>query len=733
MSNIAEFPSKLQPLFRPHRYKVAYGGRGGAKSWGFARALLIMGCQRPLRILCARELQISIQDSVHRLLSDQIHAMGLDGNYEIQQQTIRGTNGTEFLFAGIRNNVTKIKSMEGIDICWVEEAEKVSNDSWDVLIPTIRKDGSEIWVSFNPHEETDPTYQRFVVNPPPSAWVVKLGWEDNPWFPAELRAEKDYLYSVDPEAAAHVWGGECRNVSDAQILRGRFRVESFEPLQWWHGPYQGADWGFAQDPTALVRCYIDGRTLYVRHEAYGIGVEIDYLPALFDQVQDARKILTRADNARPETISYMQRNGFNMMAAEKWPGSVEDGVEFLRSFESIIIHPECRHTAEEARLYSYKTDKLSGQVMPEILDRHNHCLVAGTMVSTSKGQIPIEDVVVGDMVWTRNGLRKVKWSGVSGTSRKVMTIKTASGMSLTGTPDHNIFADGLWKSIDDLRYGSILVSGEIKCGKHSNTVGSFIIDTQNPDGEQIGTITLRRLLKKCLGKDFCTGKSGLMPKARYHKGTTYTTLMGTQVITIYPTSSASQSVNIHVNTWMTIKGLSRLIGLIQSGILHRHGIRLKKAGNGIANMLKKFLGRLCRGFQPVTDVAIPMKASAHADFVAMPASRHGEESTVWTISTSNAKDVGRYSDLTGTQSLFIAQDRVLSVDNSGIADKVYDLTVDGEHEFFANGILVHNCMDALRYSLTPIIRGHRLKMPEPNPQAEEEFFGRPSMSAGWMR
>jgi len=381
----AEFPSKLRFLFKPARYKVAHGGRGGAKSWGFARALLILAAQRQLRVLCARELQVSIQDSVHKLLSEQIEPLGLAGFYQVQQAAIRGANGSEFVFSGIRSNITKIKSMEGIDICWVEEAEKVSKESWDVLIPTIRKPGSEIWVSFNPSEESDPTYQRFVVKPPPGAVVREISWRDNSWFPAELRAEKDYLYAVDAEAAAHVWGGGCRKNSNAAVLRGRWSVESFEPQPWWHGPYYGADWGFAADPTALVRLWVQLReekdekvirpsVLYVEHEAWGVGVEVDHTPALFDKVPGARKHVIRADSARPETISYMQRHGYpQLVGAVKGPGSVEDGVEHLRSYERIVIHPRCPHTAEEARLWSFKVDKLSGDVLPDLVDKHNHC------------------------------------------------------------------------------------------------------------------------------------------------------------------------------------------------------------------------------------------------------------------------------------------------------------------------------------------------------------------------
>lgn len=370
-----DIPEKLAFLLDPAPYKVAYGGRGGSKSWAFARVLLFLGTKKATRILCARELQTSIADSVHKLLSDQAEALGLGKFYIVQDKVIRGINGTEIIFSGLRNNITKIKSMEGIDIVWVEEAETVSASSWEVLIPTIRKDGSEIWVSFNTRESTDPTYKIFVENPRDGSIVVKVNWSDNPWFPERLMAEKDYLYRVDPDAAAHIWGGNCRSLGDAQVLRNKCSVETFEPRKdLWDGPYQGADWGFATDPSTLVRCWIWDRCLYVEHEVYGLGVETDHLSALFDSIPFARDYTTRADNARPETISFMIRAGWKrMQAASKWPGSVQDGVALLRSFDRIVIHPRCKHTQEESRLWSYKTDNLSGDVMPILIDKHNHC------------------------------------------------------------------------------------------------------------------------------------------------------------------------------------------------------------------------------------------------------------------------------------------------------------------------------------------------------------------------
>ena len=212
-----EFPEKLAFLFEPARYKIAYGGRGGAKSWGFGRALLILGAQRPLRVLCAREFQNSIAESAHALLAQQIDLLGLGGLYDTQEKRIFGTNGTEFIFKGLRHNVASVKSTEGVDVCWVEEARTVSKTSWDVLVPTIRKEGSEIWISFNTELEADETYQRFVKRPPTGAIVRKIGWEDNPWFPEVLRQEALDLKARDPVAYETVWGGHCKQVLDGAI------------------------------------------------------------------------------------------------------------------------------------------------------------------------------------------------------------------------------------------------------------------------------------------------------------------------------------------------------------------------------------------------------------------------------------------------------------------------------------------------------------------------------------
>ena len=206
----AQFPRKLHFLFEPSRYKVARGGRGSGKSWGFARALLLIGTQRKIRVLCAREVQLSIRQSVHKLLKDQIAALELGSHYRVLETEIRGVNGTEFSFTGLSTlTVDTIKSFEGCDYCWVEEGQTITKRSWDILIPTIRKDGSEIWISYNPILETDETHQRFTINPPEDCTNVLINWRDNPWFNDVLDAERRHCKKTDPDNYDNIWEGKC--------------------------------------------------------------------------------------------------------------------------------------------------------------------------------------------------------------------------------------------------------------------------------------------------------------------------------------------------------------------------------------------------------------------------------------------------------------------------------------------------------------------------------------------
>lgn len=217
----AQFPAKLRPLFRPKRYKVMHGGRGGGKSWAVARALLLMASDRPLRVLCGREIQKSMKESVHRLLKDQIASLGLDSEFEVLENEIRGFNGSVFLFTGLQSHtVDSIKSYESVDICWIEEAHGVSKKSWDVLIPTIRKEGSEIWLTLNPDMDTDETWVRFCSVPSNDTWVCEINWRDNPWFPSVLVAEREKAQASMPkDDYENIWEGKPKRVAAGAIYR----------------------------------------------------------------------------------------------------------------------------------------------------------------------------------------------------------------------------------------------------------------------------------------------------------------------------------------------------------------------------------------------------------------------------------------------------------------------------------------------------------------------------------
>lgn len=340
---------------------------------------------QPTRAVCVREIQKSLDQSVKRLIEDKITGLGVESRFRILDTRIEVDNGGVIIFQGMQNHTaSSIKSLEGFRIAWVEEAQSLSQSSLDLLRPTIRAPGSEIWFSWNPHLEKDPVddflrcnsekSRHAGVQPPASSIIVEANWSDNPWFPDELRDEKDYDRRRDPEKYAHIWLGGYQRNSEARVFRN-WKVEEFETPDDARF-YYGADWGFSVDPTVLVRCFVRGRTLYVDAELYQVGCEIDRTPDLFDKIEGSRRWPIRADSARPETISYMQRHGFSkLVPANKGAGSVEDGIEFLKSYD-IVVHPRCRHTADELALYAYKTDKLTGEVLPVLEDKKNHVIDA---------------------------------------------------------------------------------------------------------------------------------------------------------------------------------------------------------------------------------------------------------------------------------------------------------------------------------------------------------------------
>jgi phage terminase large subunit len=365
-----DVPDCFKYLNQPMRYKGAYGGRGSAKSWSVAAILLQLGTMSPLRVLCGREFQKSINDSVKSLLDDTIRRHGLFNFYESQKTQILGRNGSRFFFHGLARDPDGIRSFEKINIFWGEEANTISQHSLDIIKPTIRIKGSELWFTYNRKLKDEPVHELAKRD---NAAFRLINYDQNPYFSqTELVDEMEYDKLHNYEKYRHVWLGEPQQFSEAAVFRGKYRVEDFDtPAD--AEFYFGADWGFSVDPTSLIRCFIDGRKLYIDHETYGVGVEIDDTPEMFDNVPESRKWEIIADSARPETISYMIRKGFRMKGAIKGKDSVVEGVKFLQDYE-IICHTRCSHMAYELGAYSYKVDKLTQEVIPVLEDKDNHCI-----------------------------------------------------------------------------------------------------------------------------------------------------------------------------------------------------------------------------------------------------------------------------------------------------------------------------------------------------------------------
>jgi phage terminase large subunit len=417
------------------RYKGVWGGRGSAKSHSIAEALITTSVSRPYRTLCCREIQASIKDSVKLLLDDKIAALGLSDLFESTDTEIRGRkNNSLFVFAGLRSSINSIKSMEGIDRVWVEEAQTVSKASFEKLTPTIRKDRpasaptdsestdvmdlqlaerAELWFSWNPTNPSDPVDDFFRGNGPrkpgqnwelhPEAIVRQVNYWDNPWFPSSLRVDMEWDRKRDSDKYEHIWMGGYERNSEARIFKN-FREakpgEFPEPKEGTHF-FFGGDWGYAVDPSVLVRTFIEEKTLYIDYEAYAQHCDIAYLPFLFGGTADrqlrglnveawesdgmnrwrdcpgipgSRDWPIRADSARPETIAHMKSHGFpKMIAAEKGANSVKDGIEFIKSYD-VVVHPRCVNTLRELRNYSWKVDPQSGLVLPVPVDKQNHVI-----------------------------------------------------------------------------------------------------------------------------------------------------------------------------------------------------------------------------------------------------------------------------------------------------------------------------------------------------------------------
>lgn len=370
-------------LFEPYRHKAFYGGRGSAKSHTFAGALGIITAKHTKRVVCARQFQNSIKDSVKELIESKLEALGYIGNknkpdrFEITKTEIaHKKNGSRYSFIGLERNPNSIKSLEGADICWVEEAQGTNQKSMDILIPTIRKPGSEIWWSWNPEDPEDPVDKLFRgKNPPRNSLIKEVSFLDNPYFDeTTLRDEMEEMKIRDIERYNHIWLGHYRTLSDATMFRN-WRVGIVDvPANLI--PLFGADWGYSQDPTAFIKMYlIDKRTLYIEYEAYRQHVPMDDLPELFDEIPGARSHAIIADSARPETIDFMRRRGFRIWPAIKGANSVKDGITWMQGLE-IVVNPRCVNTISEFKYASWEVDRHTGKVLNIPADRMNHAIDA---------------------------------------------------------------------------------------------------------------------------------------------------------------------------------------------------------------------------------------------------------------------------------------------------------------------------------------------------------------------
>lgn len=388
-----ELPPKLIPVFSgPARYRGAHGGRGSGKTRSFAlmtavRAYMFAEAGVSGKILCGREYMNSLEDSSMEEVKQAILSVPwLDAYFDIGEKYIRTKNRrVSYAFAGLRHGLNSIKSKARILIAWVDEGEDVSETAWIKLRPTVREAGSEIWVTWNPEKDGSPTDKRFRKSPPANSRIAELNYTDNPWFPPELDEERlNDRNLLDDQTYAWIWDGAYRENSEAQILSGKYRVAEFTPAADWDGPYFGIDWGFSQDPTAGVKCWIHDQRLYIEHEAGKVGLENDDIADfMIARLPGIESHAVRADSARPETISHVKSNGRGtrkclprIVGAEKWKGSVEDGIAHLRSYREIVIHPRCTKTLHEARTYSYKVDRLTGDVLTDIVDKNNHYIDA---------------------------------------------------------------------------------------------------------------------------------------------------------------------------------------------------------------------------------------------------------------------------------------------------------------------------------------------------------------------
>lgn len=709
------------PFLEPKRYKGLKGGRASAKSHFFAGlAVEEMLLHPTFDFVCLRESLKSLKFSAKKLIETKIAAYGVEKHFKILDSEIRRVNqagettGT-MIFMGMQDHTAEsIKSLEGFNRAWFEEASGMTRRSLELLRPTIREPGSEIWFSWNPNQETDPIEEFLVKNTPENAIIDHLTFLENPFCPEVIKEEARIWYANDPQTYGHVWLGEYNTKSDDQVLGGKWKVEEFEVDPNWGGPYYGADWGFSSDPNTVIECYIDHEPdqLYVTRELYRHAVEIEDTPKFFDEMKGAKRYAIRADNARPEMISHMRNVGgyHKLVAAEKWAGSVEDGISRLRSFKDIVIHPNCPKTAQECSLYKYKRDRHTDDILPDIIKKHDHCLAADTLVDTADGQIPIAELVgTTGHVRTHEGDRAYRDVRMTTRAARVFEVTMASGRTFKATADHMMLGTNGYRPVLSLSPGDA-----IACTSWSSPhLSASPIEASSSIATTQQAIMPRRWMA---GAFAYISTYGAVSAARSRRIVTSIIKTATAQITQLATSNAFQlaSTNDSIGR-RTASGGSPAPGAtwLKRVLPRRFGMGQTQAGRGIRSTLSRrsriaFMKRLARSAGRASPNGGTFDRVAFAEMLA----RQLIDGTVESITSSgNVLYAGPSSQSIDIEKPSVAPsaadrsyDIVERIRFAGV-EPVYNMEVETTHAFsIEGGLISHNCIDALRYAIEPFTK-----------------------------
>jgi phage terminase large subunit len=534
-----KFPEALDGMFAPAPYKVFYGGRGGAKSHSIARALLAIGCSKKIRVLCCREFQASMSDSVHKLLKDIIYDYGLSKFYTVYNNSIIGLNGSEFLFVGLGRNVASIKSIERITHCWVEEAQTITQASLDVLLPTIRAENAEIWFSLNPIMETDPVYSTFIKEPPPNTLLFPINWKDNPWFPNVLLNQMEEAYRRDPTSAENIWGGIPKSSVDGAIYAGEMQMllreqrickVPYDPVlpvnTYW-------DLGFNDTTAVWFGQHTPNEHRFIDYyEASGMALpnyvkmlrEKPYIYGEHFLPHDVEVSELSTGRSRLATLKSLGMNNITVVPRIE---NLLDGIEATRQmFHKCWFDGErCAEGLKALKAYQRKFNEETKTFSQKPLHNwaSNGCLTGDTLVDTSRGSIPIARVVIGDRVNTPVGYMRVTASGVTKLSSLILEITATDGRVIEATPEHKFFTTEGLVYADTLSYNDFLLDRgmpwkNLNCSNSVRFREDFI---ESFKGYDIGVTNKGIYPKLKRGIRFFTGLSGSFIKGSYQNAKTY--------------------------------------------------------------------------------------------------------------------------------------------------------------------------------------------------------------------